>query len=359
MFEKLGGKKLLVYQTDRLKENAKEPTQLDIERIIDQRSYHRTSQQKEQLRWLEAGEEGERIVFNYLEKYGKEDWVVIRNLWMNNGGPFEADFILLTNHGSYLLEVKNYTSDFIYEEGIVSFNEHKNSGNPIFQTRRNTINLENICLRSSNHGPVQGALILVGADNYTEINSRIDDIDIVDRTQLRHYIQQIVGKDHSIEGEFFNKKYLIRQFERFEINRYHGPNPVSKETINHLKKGIQCPHCKSFYKKTNQKIIQCTCGFMEEREIAVLRTICEYGVLNFTENLKIGELVNFLGGAISRGSLRKILRKYFQEVRNGRYTYYTNLKLPIYKLYKRLNINNFVQIKMSYQDYDKMTWSIN
>lgn len=133
---------MLVYQTDRLKENAKEPIQLDIERILDQRSHHRTPQQKEQLRWLEAGAEGERIVFNYLENYGKEDWVVIRNLWMNNGGPFEADFILLTNHGSYLLEVKNYTSNFIYEEGIASFNEHRNSSNPIFQTRRNTINLE-------------------------------------------------------------------------------------------------------------------------------------------------------------------------------------------------------------------------
>lgn len=32
---------------------------------------------------------------------------------------------------------------------------------------------------------------------------------------------------------------------------------------------------------------------MEEREIAVLRTICEYGVLNFTGNLKIGGLVIF------------------------------------------------------------------
>src|SRR5699024_3879402 len=113
---------------------------------------------------------------------------------------YDLNFINITNHGSYLLKVKNYTSDFIYEEGIVSFNEHKNSGNPIFQTRRNTINLENICLRSSNHGPVQGALILVGADNYTEINSRIDDIEIVDRNQLRHYIQLIFGKDYSIKG---------------------------------------------------------------------------------------------------------------------------------------------------------------
>ena len=111
---------MTLYQTERLKKAAEEPTQLDIERIIDRRMLYRTPQEKNKLKWLEAGEEGEQIVLEYIKKYGKEDWLIVRNMWMSYGGPFEADFILLTNHGLYLIEVKNYTSDFSYKEGITS-----------------------------------------------------------------------------------------------------------------------------------------------------------------------------------------------------------------------------------------------
>lgn len=186
---------MLVYQTERLKEVIEQPTQLDIERIIDRRSRVRSFHQENKLKRLEAGRAGEQVVLEYLQKYGNEDWVVIQNMWLSNGGPFEADFILLTNHGPYLFEVKNYTSDFVYQNGIVSFNSQIAAGDPIYQTRRNQINLEKICQLHSRQLQVKGALLLVGIDNYTEIHSEVEDIDIVIRTHLRHYIQKIAEKD--------------------------------------------------------------------------------------------------------------------------------------------------------------------
>lgn len=345
---------MTLYQTERLKKAAEEPTQLDIERIIDRRMLYRTPQEKNKLKWLEAGEEGEQIVLEYIKKYGKEDWLIVRNMWMSYGGPFEADFILLTNHGLYLIEVKNYTSDFSYKEGITSFNDQINSGNPIHQTRRNRINLERIVQFYSNRLPVYGALVLVGIDNYTEIHSKVEDIDIVKRTELRHYIQQIVVNEDTFQGKSLNKEYILKQLEKYEIDRNYGPEVVPKEIIDELQKGIQCPHCNRFNVEINRKTTFCPCGFKESREIAILRTICEYGVLTFNEHLRIGDLENFLGGAVSRNSLRIILNKYFQGVIKGRYTYYLNRKLPLYKLYEELNINDFIHLKMSYKDFENL-----
>lgn len=341
----------MICQTKQAKEVAKEPTQLDIERILNQHSYFRTPQEDYYFKRLEAGEKGEQMMLEYLEKYGKKEWGLLRNMWMNKDGPFEGDFILLTQHMSYLFEVKNYTSNFAYENGITKFNNRKHSGNPIHQTRRNTINLQDICDKLSHRIHVQGVLVLVGVDNYVEIHSEVKDIIILQRNQIKNYIQQIVEKDDLYKNKPINKKSLLRHFEKYEIERYYGPKAVPKTTIKKLRKGIYCLNCKSFDIKMNRKVIECSCGCVEDRTMAILRTICEYGVLTFNENLKIGELLDFFGGQVSHVSLRKVLRKYFVEIKKGRFTYYVNRKLPYYKLFRLLNIQSRLEVKIPYTDF--------
>lgn len=346
---------MILHQTKLLREAAEEPTSLDIERILHQRNYSRTSEPNYKLRNLEAGEAGEQIVYNYLEDNGRKDWIGIRNMWLNYGGPFEGDLILLTNHKNYLFEVKNYNSTFTYEKGISKFNDRKNSGNPVHQTRRNTINLQNMCHEFSREITVQGVLVLVGIDNYVEINSEIKDVDVVKRNELKHYIQKMVEKDNAYEGWIVNKKSLIEHFERYEIEPYYGPEMISKEQMNSLRKGIYCLHCKKFHPQINRKTVSCSCGFIEEREMAILRTICEYGVLTFNKPLKTGKLWEFFGRQVSRKSIRKVLQKYFQFVANGRYSHFINIQLPLYKLYDKLKVDSSVQVMLTHQEYENFS----
>jgi len=330
----------------------KEPTKLDVKRIVHKRTLHPTQDDYYRLKSLELGAFGEQTVFNYIEKYKRDDWIIIRNRWLNVDGPFEADLILLTNHCTYLFEVKNYTSDFIFENGVSSFNGHLNSGNPINQTRRNTINLQKMCNGFSNRINVQGLLILIGVDNYVEIHDDISNIKIVKRNELKRTMKQIVKKENDYRGKPANNSYLLKQLEKHEIDRYHGPKPLSKKKINTLQKGICCLRCNSFDVTIKRKTVECICSFTEERELAILRTICEYGVLTFDRDFKIGELLEFFDYQISRNNLKRILKKYFKEVPKGRYTYIENLKLPIYKLYEQLNIESDIQLTMSHQEYE-------
>lgn len=328
----------------------KEPTKLDVERIVYQRTFSPSRDDYYKLKNLEAGVLGEQTVFNYLKKYGLDDWIVVRNIWLNHGGPFEADLILLTNHGPYLFEVKNYSSEFIFEKGVSSFNGQINSGNPINQTSRNTINLQNIWNRVN----VRGFLVLVGVDNYVEINSEIPDIKVVKRNELKREIGKIVKREDDYRGRPNNKKYLLKQLEKHEIERYHGPKPLSKKQLSRLRKGIYCLNCKSFDVDIKRKTVECACNFTEERELAILRTICEYGVLTFDKDLKVGNLAKFFGNQVSRLSIRKVLTKYFVKISNGSHTFYVNRGLPLDKLYKELNIDSTVDISLSHQQYSHL-----
>jgi len=329
----------------------KEPTKLDVERIIHKRTLRSTQEDYYRLKNLELGALGEQIVFNYLKKYEMDDWIIIRNMWLNVDGPFEADLILLTNHGPYLFEVKNYTSDFIFENGVSSFNGHLNSGNPINQTRRNTINLQKIGNGFSNQITVQGVLVLVGVDNYVEINDDISNIKIIKRNELKRTMKQIVKKEKDYRGKPVNNNYLLKQLKKHEIDRYHGPEPLSKEKINTLQKGICCLRCNSFDVTIKRKTIECICGFTEERELAILRTICEYGVLTFDRDFKIGELLEFFDYQINHVNLRKVLKKYFKSRGKGKHTFYINKSLPLYKLYKALNIDSQVNMTMDHETF--------
>lgn len=345
---------MLEYKTNILEETSKYPTRLDSEKIVNQRAFYPSNNAFHSLKNKEAGELGEWLVFKYLEKYGKDDWVVIKNIWINYGGQFEGDLVLLTNHGPYLFEVKNYQTDYTYENGVSKWNDNSHSGNPINQTIRNKINLENMFRNVK----VQGVLMLVGVDSHVEIDPEISEIETVQRTSLRYYIQKIVEKENNYNGSPMNKNKLSRQLERYEIHRLQGPKALTDQQIDKLRKGIYCLHCKSFDVAIGRKEMTCSCGFSEKREMSILRTICEYGVLTFDRNLQIGKLLKFFGGQIARNNLRKVLRKYFKEIYNGRYSYFLNLKLPFYKLYEILNIESTIQLKIGHQDYVKIRQKI-
>ena len=46
---------------------------------------------------LKRGMEGEKVVLEYIEKYGRKHWKVMQNLWLDYYGTFESDLLLLTN----------------------------------------------------------------------------------------------------------------------------------------------------------------------------------------------------------------------------------------------------------------------
>lgn len=344
---------MIIYQTEILKEMIKEPTQLDIEKIMSQRNKHQTADDTYRLSRLEAGERGERIVLDYLEQYGADHWVVIKNMWLNIGGPFEGDIILITTSMVYIFEIKNYSSHFSYEDGITKINNNKISGNPINQARRNTINLEEICKAFSKDIEVKGALIFTGEDNYVEIDSDVKDIDIIQRNQLKHYIQQIAKDEEDYYKPTIDIKSFLYHLGTYEIERYFGPGSPKEEEISGLKKGIYCLHCKNYNVEINRKMIKCECGFSEDREIVILRMICEFGVLNFNQKLIFKGLEEFFGGDISRKSIQKVLRKYFKEIKNGKHSHYINKNLPLYKLFEEFDIQNKLHLSMNYTDYQQ------
>lgn len=323
-----------IYQTNYQQKIAKQyPEKLDFEEIANRRGLINTQEEKTNSYLTVMGAEGESTVLDYLKRYGKSHWVVLQNFWQDYSGRFETDLILFTSHQGYAIEIKNYKGKFSYKDGVTKINAKKKAVNPFYQARRAYTNLENICLNQFYPIKFQGVVVFSGVDNHVEIHSEMTDIEIVRRTRLLTFIEEIAKEEAQYTGEPINIRKVIHCLEKYETENDYLPVPVTEEKMLTAKKGICCVNCQSYFVENKKhKIICKRCGIIEFREKAIVRTICEYGVLNFQKQLTMKGLLNFFGGQISRAYLTKIVKNHFTVVENGSHSYIVNKIFPFSKI---------------------------
>lgn len=320
-----------IYQTKRQrKEFYQAPTELDIYQIMRYRK-NPSAKENNYCDRLVAGNNGENIVIDYFNKYGKKHWLGIRNFWLNYYGTSECDLVLMTNNACYIFEIKNFDGYFEYKNGECFLNGNLLRRNCMTQIKRTYTSLQEITHKYSSLIKVYGVLLFIGEHNHVTIDTNSSDIQIIQKNQLKRFIQNI-AEEESLEPVTFNPKQLITYYEKFENNNPYSAKPIKKKKLSKLQKGIYCARCKSFNVSIHKHSIRCLCGHIEFRDQAMLRTICELGTLTFNSHLKQSEIRHFINKQASVGYTINILKNHFNMINKNRYTYYENKKLPFNKI---------------------------
>lgn len=329
-----------ILQTNIQKENAKFPTRLEVLRELGKRGAL-DDEMKKELYKLELGNCGEQTVLKWLQEFGLNHWRVVRNLWLYRNGNFECDLILLTTAKICHFEIKNYTKDFAYQSGQCYFDGEKMSHNTISQAQRVFINFENILRNENIHVPLESIIVFASQHSEVNIKDTIQDVTIKTLNQLRDYIFQIAADEKSYRGERLDIRHFMQLIEKYEVaNPPFQAEPITKETEHRLQKGILCSQCGSFDIDTSKSLIVCDCGMCEPRENAIIRTICEYGVIHFDKELVTADVLDFFDQEISRNTLFKYLDKHFERVGNNRGLHFINKTIPIKRCYVDFDLKN-------------------
>ena len=298
------------------------PSQLDFLSILNVRSPKLFAEHKNLYKRLTAGEMGEKEVLRYFQEYGQPHWRYVQNYWANSNGVAESDLLIFTDKSCYVLEVKNYTGKFEYENGVTTIDGYEYSSDSVFQARRSSKNIRRILSGYIHPDNVHGALIFIGENNEIAIHSHVDDIKIVQRNQLMKFIHQVAEAERASAFESLRIDRIQRQLKKFQVTNPFSMKPLSLEQIHHVKTGISCAQCSSLATQLTRKFAQCTCGHIELRETATLRTIEEYRVLRYDAKLRCGDLHRYMGELSSERYIYTVLLAHYTMVRNGKYTYY-------------------------------------
>lgn len=297
------------------------PNLLDMYREMNLREALDSDKQSELYR-LERGASGEKKVIEYLVEFGLDHWEVLTNLWLYEYGLFEIDCLLLTETDIYLFEIKNYNGDFKYVNSQCYFSDDVISHNPISQTQRCKVNLQNILSAADMQVPVHGNLVFTGEHADIDIHDYIEDLNVLTINQLRKLIYSIANNEQiklDTSKRKLNRTKILRIIERAKRKSPYQPQPLRMVEQANLRKGIKCSKCASFNLNTARSFISCKCGLHEPREMAIVRTICEYGMLNFDKDIRVADLCNFFNGDLSRITITNYLNSYFikKELQKG------------------------------------------
>lgn len=313
--------------------DAKFPSAYDFDAICSIRGLDYFKEEKSRFKSLDIGTQGERKVLQYLEDHSPKDWIVLQNIWLKNFDRFECDLILLTRYQVFVIEVKTYQGLFVYEDGRCFYNQTETSLNPFEQIRPNHIHLKNMCWRLSPNIGVQSAVIFAGDDHEVVMKTPLEEIRVVTRNGIRNFIFDIIQQEKRIRANLLDKTAVIEMLEHYEINNPFQPQPLKNTEIeDHIRPGIYCANCHSFQVEIMKNSVICSCGLHESREEAIVRTICDYGVLTYNQPLIRKHLLAFMNQQVSTSYLSKICNIHFEVVHNSSFTYYINKNLPYIKI---------------------------
>lgn len=330
-----------ILQTKTQREISKLPSRLEVLRELQKREALDKSLKEEWYR-LETGNLGEQAVLNEIRAFGADHWKVLKNVWLEHYGVFESDLLLITSCGLHTFEVKNYNGDFDYNNNQCFLNGYKIGHNAISQAQKAATNLQQLFESAFCPVPVRGGLIFAGKHCDVNIQHSIDDLDILMFHQLRNHLEEIAKQDR---GCSINEDQILQIIEEHETQNPFSPEPISDDIKWRVKKGVLCAHCGSFEVDTSKAIFTCkSCGMRESRENAIVRTICEYGVIHFDKDLVLSHLVDFFGGQIARTTLRKYLKNHFTEKGQYKSSKFDNEMLPFVKLLPVLGLECYVHI---------------
>lgn len=298
------------------------PSQLEFLQVVSQRGSSYFKEEKQRYKSLQAGDEGERKLLQYLQAFGQPHWQVVRNLWLKDFKQFECDTVLITKHCLYIFEVKNYRGTFTYKDGKCFFNGTESPLNPFEQVRANAASIRNYLKRLNIHISVKAAVVFTGMDNEVFIQSEIKDVEVIQSNGIRNFIERLFLEENKSSHHSFTPKFLINKFEQIETTNPFIPNPLSKRALREIKGGLCCANCMGFDLERSKFKILCKCGLEESLEEASIRTICDYSVLNIQKEIRRKEVYPFFNQQVSLSFLQNLLGTHFERKNSSSQVYY-------------------------------------
>lgn len=273
------------------------------------------------LKRLAAGYAGECEFDDWLSNYGRPHWKIFKDIWIDAGGTTQVDTLLVTGEGVYVFDVKNYSGALEFVDGKW-FSSGKRLNKDIFiQLKRSMEKVSLMHYRMGRPGGLYSSIVFINEHNDVKIVDDVD-IEVTMRNDIKRKIHKIADEENwngSLDIE-----EVARAIETFIIPCPYSPRELEAAEFDLLRRGICCAECSGFDIAVNRYHVRCGCGHSEAKEKAVLRTICEYGVLRHDRELKLEEVYRFLGGVTSKKHLSKVLRRNFKLISTGRHAKYEN-----------------------------------
>lgn len=269
------------------------------------------------------GFEGEDEAVSWIVLYGNDNWFIVTDYWFSKGTANQTDIMIISRGLWKVVEVKNYDGHFNYKKDACYLNDFQLADNPMTSMSTKLQKLRQITKELPFKVKVEGVMVFINEHSSLDLD-RTFPFEVLTRNQFRKYVADLKGKANQpmSRWELMKVNHLL---EKYQILSPFGPHKLEIETFEMLPKGITCWQCHSFNIRIDYKSVYCkNCKARESKKKAIIRTAYDLRYLYYyqTEIVTSQRLFDFMGGVISKQSIRKVMKSNFKTQGYGMSRYY-------------------------------------
>lgn len=296
--------------------------------LLWQKLVHRrgglTKDEEWQLRNNDLGTDGELWLLHYLEGRLPQHWIVQHNIWLK--GPMQLDVLIINEAGIFNINAKNYQSHYRYAQNRTYFNGTANRTDIFARFKTSMEKLELIHQQIGTPGSLGGMIAFVNPDFSVEIDETAA-CKWYCRNQLSFMVDDLMTAAANVPvGYEIDIHSTYQKLMRYEIDFPFELPLCSASRFARMRKGIDCARCHRFDVNLGLRMVHCACGHIEKKREAVVRVICEYGVIFHERELQVTEVCEIFGGQVERRYVAETLGERFELLVRGRKAKYRNPK---------------------------------
>lgn len=289
-------------------------------------------EEKKQYLRLKRGYEGEIDFDHMCAMFLGNDYYGLNDLTLKNQrSVVQIDKMIAHGDTLYLIDVKSYRGMYRFENSEWTVGNHVLTHNIYEQLRRAIRVVKEIFYEENLSMNVKGVLVFINPESQLEMIDPVEELTLrfdqivpwlVELKNSAPSAGRVIPRWKAGEtSNYQNKKWspstgsLAPHWKtvlgNYEIESYRTTRELDERRFEQLDKGICCERCGQCGVKESWHTVTCSCGHVEVREKAYVRTICEYGTLNHKKEIDKAGLKAFMGIDEKSAYLKRILEKHF------------------------------------------------
>ena len=292
-----------------------EPLELKILRLLNSRM-DLSAKEKYHYHNLEKGYKGELIFDEWITPISNDALILNDLLFEINNTVCQIDSLVIKSKSIYLFEVKNYEGDYFIEDDRWYSLPKSEIKDPLLQLKRTESLIRRWCQDIGSKASIESSLVFVNPDFH--LYQAPLQLPIIFPSQLNRFINNEKKKPSKITA---NHQQLANQLLSLHLNELPY-NRLPLYNIDQLKKGILCPYCRTLNNENKNTLVCINCGFRDNFEKAVLRSVEEFKLLFPSKKITTKNICDWCDCPHSIKTVWRILSGNFKQSGHGRSSYY-------------------------------------
>ncbi|WP_099354218.1 nuclease-related domain-containing protein [Fredinandcohnia onubensis] len=274
---------------------------------------------KNQIITLEKGYIGEKMFDQRLEKLSL-DCLIINDLLLETANThYQIDSFLISQPTIHIFEVKNFEGDYLIEGNRMRLLSGKEIKNPLIQLSRSESLFRQLLQQHGFNLKVEAHLVFINPQFY--LYGASPDLPIIFPSQLGRFLNQLNSQPSKLTGQH---NTLAKKL----IDLHVKDSPFSllpAYSFDGLAKGILCVGCgelEMFDSGLTTTLTCKKCGFVEDKEVAILRSIQEFSMLFPEMKITSGIIFEWCKIIRSKAVIQRALARFYQSCSSKKGTYY-------------------------------------